>query len=141
MGYRSQVRFVMSKNDYEDLKSKYYSTKREDLSEREDLFYEKHEQDKGWECDFIYQERKNGEIVLFGWDWIKWGGEDCRFIENYIYELGDEDKRNRPCKMVIMGEDGASEEYIADIVDFDDLYEDYDIIHADYYISIDEEVK
>lgn len=133
MSYRSDVKIVMAKEDYEKLKAKYYET------DREDLFYEKHNK-SAYECDFIYEERKNGEIVLFGWEWIKWDGKDCRFIEDYIYELGDDDKGNRPCKMIIMGEDGATMEYIADIIDEEDLYNDYDIIHANYNISIDYEI-
>ncbi len=141
MGYRSQVRIVMNKEDYTDLLEQYY---KEDTTKmfthaREDLFYKKHEQDKGVECDFIYQERNNGKIVLFGWDWIKWQGEDCRFIENFVYELGDYDKKNKPCQMVVMGEDGASEEYLADIIYEENLENDYDIIHADFGILIDDE--
>ena len=134
MGYRSQVRIVMNKEDYTELLKEYYKD-----TKREDLFYKKHEQNEGFECDLIYQERNNGKVVMFGWDWIKWQGEDCRFIENFVYELGDSDKKNKPCKMVIMGEDGVSGEYIADIV-YDECLEDiYDIIHADCGIWIDED--
>lgn len=136
MGYRSQVRIVMDKEDYEDLLKKYYKS-----TKRVDLFYKKHEQDKGIECDFIYQERNNGKIVLFGWDWIKWQGEDCGFIENFVYELGDYDKKNKPCQMVVMGEDGASEEYIADIIYGEGLEDEYDIVHADYGIYVDEDLE
>lgn len=141
MGYRSQVRIVMNKEDYKDLLEQYYKEDTDKMFThgREDLFYKQHEQEKGFECDFIYQERNNGKIVLFGWDWLKWQGEDCRFIENFVYELGDCDKKNKPCQMVIMGEDGASEEYIADIVYEKDLENDYDIIHADYDIIVDDE--
>lgn len=134
MGYRSQVRIVMDKEDYEDLLKKYYEN-----TKREDLFYKKHEQDKGLECDFIYQERNNGKIVLFGWDWIKWQGEDCKFIEDFVYNLGSDDGKDKPCQMVVMGEDGASEEYIADIIYDEGLEDIYDIIHADYGIYIDED--
>jgi len=136
MGYRSQVRIVMDKEDYEDLLKKYYKS-----TKRVDLFYKKHEQDKGNECDFVYQERNNGKIVLFGWDWIKWYGEDCKFIEDFVYNLGSDDGKDKPCQMVVMGEDGATEEYLADIIYDEGLEDTYDIIHADYSIYIDEDTE
>ena len=51
---------------------------------------------------------------------------------NYIHKLIDE---NIPCKLVEVGEDGASEQYMSDCLY--DEWVDYDIIYADCDIGID----
>ncbi len=128
MGYRSQVRIVLKKENYNELVEKF----KKEISKDNYMFDIKR-------YDFNYSERDNGNIVLFGWDDIKWYHEynDIQCVENYLNELYN---KNIPFKIVIVGEDGASEENFSDCIMEDEEYEEkFNIIQAVSYIDILEE--
>lgn len=140
MGYRCRVRIIMPKENFDYLKSN--CPKNIDYMFGGTYEFEGIDKKKYTEknpCDYVEREvtlsTENGEkeqAVIFGWNWIKLysGYEDVDYIENYVDNLREKDI---PCKVVIMGEDGASEEYYSDCLDDDKDY--YNVIYADYGIA------
>ena len=135
MGYRCRVRIIMPKENFDYLKS--------NCPKNIDYMFGGTYEDNNYKeknpCDYVEREvslsTESGateQAVIFGWNWIKWycGYEDVGYIEKYIDSLCE---KNIPCKVVIVGEDGASEEYSSDCLDDDKYY--YDVIYADCGIA------
>ena len=59
------------------------------------------------ENEFVFREtkRKNGEVIVFIIDWVKWysGYDDVEAVDDVVSEL--------EVAMTIIGEDGATEEH------------------------------
>lgn len=90
MGYRSDVRIRLTKEDFERLKKEFEEKliKTEilnwNLFEHLDIYREEKD------CQRFYGEdgEKSADAVYFGWNYLKWydGYEDVEFIENFIFE-------------------------------------------------------
>lgn len=94
MGYRSDVRIRLTKEDFERLKEEYekklIETNELEYSMFKDLDVYKEERDQ-----FVYTQNKDNDweekkvdSVYFGWNCVKWYDdyEDVEFIENFIFE-------------------------------------------------------
>ena len=85
MGYRSQVRICMKKVSFEELKQ-------ELMGEYDYLITNL---DEYIETTGVpYSGDKTEEVVVFGWDWIKWydGYEDVQLINRFLDKLSDRDE-------------------------------------------------
>lgn len=84
MGYRSEVRICLLKENFEELKERCSN-----------LEYSL--------IDTMDFENKDNKTVVFGWDWIKWYNEfdEIAAIENYLFNLADD----VPYSFVRIGED------------------------------------
>lgn len=93
MGYRSEVKICMRKSDYKELKGRLEVTGDTDTLDlfNEDSF-----------LDFSYTDL--GDVVVFGWGWIKWYGEykEVTFIENFLNEI---EEQGHPYKFIRIGEE------------------------------------
>lgn len=123
-GYRSEVKVCMRKSDYEELKGRLEVTGDNDTLDlfKEDTF-----------CDFNYQEL--GDVVVFGWNWIKWYGEykEVAFIENFLNEI---EEQGHPYQFVRIGEESGDIEILRS---YGETGEDYscDRINPVSYIEIE----
>lgn len=130
MGYRSQIRIIMKKDNYNELVEK--CRKKFENRQEYNLLSDKNNLDE-------YTERDNGNIVLFGWDYIKWydGYEDVDCITEYLRQLQDKDI---PFKLVEVGEDGAIDEMYSEcIYDNEEYSQKFDVIRGITYIDVEEE--
>jgi len=91
MGYRSQIRIRLRKEDYERLVKEFENDQKVKNAGAGNLFktLDKYVE----ETNYVYYENHNGkwiektaETVYFGWDYVKWydGYEDVDFIMDWL---------------------------------------------------------
>jgi hypothetical protein len=130
MGYRSQVRIIMPKKNFEELKA--------NCPKEIDYMFSGKCVDIGYTEREVSLSNNQGEeekAVIFGYNWVKWYDEydDVGYINGYLKKLQEQDI---PFKCVEVGEDGATEEMCSDCLYDDKEY--YDVIYGTY--GIEEEV-
>lgn len=86
MGYYSEVRISMLKNDFLELKARAAMVLEYNFIEKLDEL------------------TIRGDAVVFGWNEIKWyqSFSEVRFIEDYLAELQE---KGHPCSFIRIGED------------------------------------
>ena len=140
MGYRSDVVISLKRKDFDRLKETFLKNTEKEYTKLEEEY-------KKFKHDSVYNlmkevtiwhekkaDQKENDIIVFGWNGIKWYEEyfDVRFILNFLNKLEEE---NAPYKLIVMGEDGYTEE--AENYDCDD--DSCDIIYAQHNIEIDKD--
>ena len=130
MGYRSDVRIRLTKEDFERLKEEFekrlIETNELEYSMFKNLDIYKEESDKtifihnqhtGWEEQSVYS-------VYFGWNGVKWynGYEDVDFITNFVFD----------CEQYAFIRIGESSEG-----DIENIAEGFDCI--DFYYAFDDD--
>jgi hypothetical protein len=122
MGYRSQVRICMKKASFEELKQELMG---------EYAYLIEHLDEYTETTGNYYCGDKTEEVVVFGWDWIKWyeGYEDIQVINSFLDKLSD---RDEDYSFIRIGE------YIDDTEIYSNSNEGYcDIIHLERSVYID----
>ena len=93
MGYRSDVKIAMLKEDFDEMIARGEYTKHNYILDRDAMDYYK-ELDRG----------DNVVVVVCGWDGIKWYPEytDISYVEDYLAEI---EEKGKPYTFMRIGED------------------------------------